>query len=148
MKAVQLTTSGDYVAHYLIDDHESWRKEIRLHEGLSLERLEYKEVPNPKPESGEVLVEVWGCGLNHLDVWAVQSPPSHRPSEPRIPGADIAGIVKSVGESVIAVSPGDRVVIHPALSCHNCDFCLTGQDNLCQSKGGLGLGGSLDGGAG
>ena len=144
MKAVQLTTSGDYVAHYLIDDHESWRKEIRLHEGLSLERLEYREVPDPTPGPGQVLVEVWGCGLNHLDVWAVQSPPSHRRSEPRIPGADIAGVVKSVGESVMAVKPGDRVILHPALPCHSCNFCLTGRDNLCQSKGGLG--GSWDGG--
>ncbi len=144
MKAAQLTTSGDYFTHYLIDDHETWEKEIRIHEGLSLERLEYRDVADPVPGPGEVLVEVGGCGLNHLDVWAVQCPPSHRRPEPRIPGADIAGTVKSVGEDVTAVGHGDRVILHPSLPCLNCNFCLTGRDNLCQSKGGLG--GSHDGG--
>ena len=44
MKAVQLTTSGDYFSHYLIDDHSQWEREIKIHQGLSLERLEYNDV--------------------------------------------------------------------------------------------------------
>ena len=144
MKAVQLTTSGDYFSHYLIDDHSQWEREIQIHQGLSLERLEYNDVLEPAPGHSEVVVEVYGCGLNHLDVWAVKSPPNHKRSEPRTPGADIAGVVKSVGEGVTVASPGDRVVLHPSTSCLNCDLCLTGRDNLCQSKGGFG--GSLDGG--
>ena len=137
MKAIQIT-SGNYFAHYRIDDHETWKQEIRMHEGLSLDRLEYRDVPDPVPGPGEVLVEVGGCALNHLDVCAVKSPPSHRLSEPRILGADIAGVVKSIGEGVTTVGPGDRVMIHHLLPCHNCTLCLTGRDNLCQSKGSLG----------
>ncbi|MCH8088574.1 MAG: zinc-binding dehydrogenase [Chloroflexi bacterium] len=144
MKAVQLTTSGDYFSHYLIDDHETWQKEVRIHEGLSLERFQYRDIPMPAPGPGDVLVEVRGCGLNHLDAWAAKAPPSNKRSEPVTPGADIAGVVKEVGEEVTAVKPGDRVIIHPSVSCLDCDFCLTGRDNLCQSKGGFG--GSRDGG--
>ena len=65
MKVVQLTTSGDYSSHYLIDDHQQWEREIKMHEGLSLERLHYNDVPKPVPGPGEVLVEIHGCGLNH-----------------------------------------------------------------------------------
>lgn len=144
MKAVQLNTSGDYMAHYQIDDHETWQQDVRIHEGLSLERFEYRDIPTPVLGRGEVLVEVRGCGLNHLDAWAAKAPPSHRRSEPRTPGADIAGVVSQLGEGVKSVEPGDRVIIHPSVSCLNCEFCLTGRDNLCQTKGGFG--GSRDGG--
>ena len=143
MKAVR-RTSGDFVAHYLVDDPESWREEIRIHEGISLERLEYEEVPDPVPGPGEVLVEIGGCGLNHHDVWAIKSPPSHPLTEPRVLGADVAGVVVSVGDGVTVVKPSDRVLLYPSVSCQRCPFCLTGRDDLCQSKDHLG--GSLDGG--
>ncbi len=144
MKAVQLTTSGDYGSHYLIDDHEQWEREIKTHEGLSLERLHYNDVPKPVAGPGEVLVEVHGAGLNHLDVWAVQSAPSHRRSEPRIPGSDIAGVVESVGKGVSSVGPGDRVLLHPSVACMNCRMCLTGRDNKCLASASFGS--SRDGG--
>ena len=59
-----------------------------------------REVADPVPGPNEVLIEVGGCGLNHLDVWAVKSPRDHRRGEPRIPGADIAGVVKALGLGV------------------------------------------------
>ena len=138
MRAVQLTTSGDYGSHYLIDDHEQWERDIKMHEGLSLERLEYNDVPKPVAGPGEVVVEVHGAGLNHLDVWAVQCSPSHQRSEPRVPGSDIAGIVASVGKGVTSVSPGDRVIVHPGTPCMNCRMCLTGRDNTCLTLGSFG----------
>jgi NADPH:quinone reductase-like Zn-dependent oxidoreductase len=145
MKAVQLTTSGDYLAHYLVDDPETWDAEIRLHPGLSFERLEYREVPDPVPGPGEVLVEVAGCGLNHLDVWAVKSPRSHRRTEPRIPGADIAGVVRAVGPGVQTRAVGDRVVLFPFIPCGRCYACLSGRENLCETRGAA-FGSSRDGG--
>ena len=144
MKAVQLTTSGDYFPHYHIDDPEEWSRDIQMHEGLSLERLEDRDVSVPEPGPGQVLVEVGGCGLNHLEVWAVQSPPSHRRSEPRTPGADVAGTVTAIGTGVKKVNPGDRVVVQPQIPCHDCRYCLTGRDNMCPAK--YSLGSSWDGG--
>ena len=138
MRAVQLTTSGDYSSHYLIDDHEEWERDIAMHEGLSLERLEYNDVPKPKAGPGEVVVEVHGAGLNHLDVWAVQCAPSHQRTEPRVPGSDFAGIVESVGAGVTSVAPGDRVIVHPGLPCRNCRMCLAGRDNNCLTLGSYG----------
>ena len=144
MKAVQLTESGDYFTHYMIDDPEEWQRDIRMHDGLSLERLEYNDVPKPEAGPGEVVVEIRAAGLNHLDVWAVQCPPAHERSEPRIPGADISGVVDTVGEGVTSVAPGDRVVLHPGLPCRNCRMCLVGRDNNCLNLGSYGS--TCDGG--
>ena len=51
MKAVQLITSGDYQSHYLIDDHESWKEEVQVHEGYGLDRFEYRDIPRPRARS-------------------------------------------------------------------------------------------------
>lgn len=69
MKAVQLVT-GDFVTHYLIGDEQAWRRDISMQPGSSPERFELCEVEDPVPKAGEVLVEIWACGLNHLEVWA------------------------------------------------------------------------------
>ena len=54
MQAVQLITSGDYFFHYLIDDQETWKEEVRIKEGLGLERFEYRDVPIKwTPSSGQ-----------------------------------------------------------------------------------------------
>jgi NADPH:quinone reductase-like Zn-dependent oxidoreductase len=39
--------------------------------------------------------------------------------------------VAALGEGVTGWSVGDRVVINPSLHCGACEFCLSGQDNLC-----------------
>ena len=144
MQAVQLLTSGDYGSHYLIDDQEEWEKEVRIKEGLGLERFEYKEVPKPEPGPGEVVVSIRACGLNHLDAWAAKAPRFATREKPVIPGADIAGVISEVGKGVTLVKPGQRVMIHPSVICFKCQFCLTGRDNLCQNK--TTFGGTRDGG--
>ena len=63
MKAVQLITSGDYMSHYMVDDHESWKEEVRIHEGYGLDRFEYTDIPRPEPGLGQVVVQIKACGL-------------------------------------------------------------------------------------
>ena len=46
-------------------------------------------------------------------------------------GQDISGEVVAVGAGVKAVSTGTRVVVNPAVSCGQCERCLSGRDNLC-----------------
>ena len=90
MKAVQLTTSGDYFPHYHIDDPEEWSRDIQMHEGLSLERLEDRDVSVPEPGPGQVLVEVgaaasttWRCGpSNRPPPTADRSPGPQAPTSP------------------------------------------------------------------
>jgi NADPH:quinone reductase-like Zn-dependent oxidoreductase len=52
---------------------------------------------------------------------------------PHISGADGAGEVSAVGRGVSSFSLGDRVVINASLGCGVCEFCISGEDNLCRT---------------
>lgn len=102
---------------------------FRQHGGAEV--LEYQDVAEPRPRANEVLVEVRACALNHLDVWVRKGLPGIEIPLPHIPGNDIAGVVREVGEVVDWVRAGDEVLLQPGVSCGHCAECLRGQDNLC-----------------
>ncbi|USZ73586.1 NADPH:quinone reductase [Natronosalvus halobius] len=79
----------------------------RFHETGGPEQLQVESVPNPSPRPDEILVEVRAIGVNPTEVYSREGDRDH--PLPRIPGADFAGIVESVGETVTDVEPGDRV---------------------------------------
>ena len=89
---------------------------VQEHYG-SPDGLELREVDTPVVGDDEVLVRVRGASM-HPDVWHVVSGRPYvlrlmgaglaRPKNP-IPGTDMAGIVESVGRSVVRFGPGDPV---------------------------------------
>ncbi|MGH2545010.1 MAG: zinc-binding dehydrogenase [Ardenticatenaceae bacterium] len=97
------------------------------------EVIEAAEVPTPAPGWGEVRVRVVASALNHLDLWIRRGLPGIPPSFPHVGGCDVAGVVDAVGEGVREWQQGDRVVINPALSCGQCEWCARGEDSLCDS---------------
>jgi NADPH:quinone reductase-like Zn-dependent oxidoreductase len=101
------------------------------------EVLDIKDVEQPKASSGEVVIAVKACGLNHLDVWVRQG---SRPSFPRpiIPGSDIAGTVAAVGPGVSDVRIGEEVVVFPGFAPSWSAERLTGYDVLCPDFGIIG----------
>lgn len=72
--------------------------------------LVIEEVPSPPVGSGQVLVDVYSCGINFPDTLIIQGKYQFQPPLPFSPGGEIAGVVRKVGEGVSAVSPGDRVI--------------------------------------
>ena len=52
-----------------------------------------------------------------------------------------SGEVVAIGNGVSRVAPGDRVVVEPILACGQCDACLHGKYNVCDSLGFHGLSG-------
>lgn len=74
------------------------------------ETLVLRDLPEPQPGPGEVLVAVRACGVNYPDVLIIQDKYQFRPPRPFAPGAEIAGIVERVGDGVTAFKPGDRVL--------------------------------------
>jgi len=71
--------------------------------------LEYAEAPTPRPNTGEVLIEVRAIGCNFPDMLIVQGKYQHRPELPFSPGCEVAGIVRGLGPGVTEVGLGERV---------------------------------------
>ncbi|WP_063842991.1 type I polyketide synthase [Sphaerimonospora mesophila] len=81
--------------------------------GLSY-TLAWEEIPMPRPEPGEVVVEVRAIGLNYRDVMcAVDLLPTEAVEAVfggHELGLECAGIVTAVGADVTGLRPGDRVM--------------------------------------
>lgn len=68
------------------------------------------DVADPEPGTGQVVVDVHGCGVNFPDVLMIEDKYQFKPPLPFSPGGEIAGVVSAVGEGVDGVTPGDRVL--------------------------------------
>ena len=73
------------------------------------EALAVGEQPDPKPAAGQVLVEVRAASLNFPDALMVRGLYQVKPSLPFVPGVELAGVVRAVGEGVQR-NVGDRVL--------------------------------------
>ena len=83
---------------------------LALHQPLAL-----VDVPDPRPNQGEVVVDLKAAALNHRDVF-VQQGLYPGIALPVLPGSDGAGIVSAVGEGVDRSWLNREVVINPALN--------------------------------
>jgi len=72
--------------------------------------LVFEELPSPAPKAGHAVISVKACGVNYPDVLIIEDLYQFKPSRPFAPGGEISGVVKSVGEGVTHVKPGDRVL--------------------------------------
>jgi len=93
------------------------------------------ERDRPEPGSGEAVVDVEACSINHHDLWILNGASAMiDPTDlPFVTGLDVAGVVDAVGDGVTGVEPGDRVVLCPNETCGTCRFCREGPENLCES---------------
>jgi NADPH:quinone reductase-like Zn-dependent oxidoreductase len=97
-----------------------------------LEHLAIADVPEPAPPAaGEALVRIHSAALNRLDLFVADGLPGLALQYPHVVGSDGAGIVEAVGPGVSNVRPGDRVMIHPGISCGQCQACQMGEESLC-----------------
>ena len=73
------------------------------------EEMALKEVPSPRPGPGQVLIEVHAIGLNYPDLMSIAGTYQTLPPLPFVPGRELAGIVRAVGDGVRDFRPGMRV---------------------------------------
>ena len=74
-----------------------------------LEPLSYRDFPDPVPGPGEIVIEVKAIGINFADSLVVEGRYQVKPSVPFIPGSEVGGNVKALGEDVEVLKIGDRV---------------------------------------
>jgi len=100
--------------------------------------LSFEEVSTPVVGERQVLVKVAACGVCRSNLhmiegdWLSMGIPA---KSPMVPGHEITGRVAKYGHDVDAFKEGDRVGIQPLWSaCGSCEFCLSGRENICESK--------------
>ena len=104
------------------------------------------DAPDPRLKPDEVLVESGFAGICGTDVHIYRGEFHERVKFPAIQGHEFGGVIRQVGQDVKEYKAGDRVVVDPIISCHNCPACLTGHLNACRTLKLLGV--DLDGGFG
>src|SRR5438034_1429843 len=90
-----------------------------------------RDVPNPKPRLGQLLVRVATCAVCRTDLHVVDGELPD-PKLPLILGHQIAGRIEEIGGGVKGFSMGDRVGI-PWLGWTDgdCVYCRSNRENLC-----------------
>ena len=92
-------------------------------------RLEVRHVADPTPPDGGVVVAVHATGLCRSDwhAWA-----GHEAvTLPHVPGHELAGVVHAVGAGVERWTPGDRVTVPFVSGCGTCEWCRSGNAQVC-----------------
>lgn len=108
------------------------------------EPLEVREVDLEEPGPGDVLVRLAAVGICGSDLHLVRGEWS-RPT-PMVLGHEGAGVVEAVGEAVVGLAPGDRVVLSWAPSCGECEPCRNGRPVACAPlRAGIAAGTLADG---
>lgn len=100
--------------------------------------LSFEEIPEPTLKDGEVLLRVTRCGVCHTELDEIEgrTPP---PQLPVVLGHQVVGIVEKGSDNFSpphltteVVTTGQRVgVAWISSACGHCQYCLSGQENLC-----------------
>jgi threonine dehydrogenase-like Zn-dependent dehydrogenase len=102
---------------------------------------ELKEVPDPSPGPGEIVVKVSCCGIcgTDLHIIAGEFPPTPYPITP---GHEFAGEIVAIGPRLGPQAPrleeGALVAVDPSLFCGHCRPCRAGRGNLCENWAAIG----------
>jgi alcohol dehydrogenase, propanol-preferring len=115
--------------------------------------FELREVPQPDPRPGQVLVKIGGAGACHSDLhlrdWPAEMLEMLGFSLPFTMGHENAGWVEAVGDGVSGLEPGQPVAVYGPWGCGRCWDCRQSKENYCSSPGehgGMGGGLGIDGG--
>jgi NAD+-dependent secondary alcohol dehydrogenase Adh1 len=102
------------------------------HQPLQLQDVPEPEVTGPH----DVIVRIGGAGVCRTDLhilegqWAEKS----QVGLPYTIGHENAGWVEAIGSAVSNVREGDKVILHPLITCGLCRACRAGDDVHCENS--------------
>ncbi|MBU2880770.1 alcohol dehydrogenase catalytic domain-containing protein [Psychrosphaera sp. B3R10] len=79
------------------------------------------------PQSGEVRVKLYASGICHTDWDSIQNW-----DKTFIVGHEGAGVIESVGDDVVGLAIGDKVILNWAIPCGDCHQCQAGNLHICE----------------
>ncbi len=95
--------------------------------------LQVRNVPDPSPDPGGVVIRVEATGLCRSD-WHGWMGHDADIRLPHVPGHELAGIVESTGKEVKNFRKGDRVTVPFVCGCGHCGQCLSGNHQVCDHQ--------------
>ena len=100
---------------------------------LGIGKMGFEEREIPAPKDNEVLVKleyvgICGSDLHYYETGAIGD---YVVEPPFVLGHEPGGTVVEVGKDVKHLKAGDRVALEPGKTCGHCEFCKTGNYNLC-----------------
>ncbi|CDR06436.1 NAD(P)-dependent alcohol dehydrogenase [Streptomyces iranensis] len=110
-------------------------KAVRVHAYGEPARIE--SVPDPVVRGPlEVLVEINAAGVCRTDLHILEGQWADKSGVtlPYTIGHENAGTVREVGSAVSGVRPGDKVILHPLVTCGLCRPCRSGDDVHCENS--------------
>lgn len=102
------------------------------HQQLAMTDVDKPEVSGPH----DVVVRIGGAGVCRTDLhilegqWAEKS----QVALPYTIGHENAGWVDAIGDAVTNVAVGDKVILHPLVTCGLCRACRFGDDVHCEAN--------------
>ena len=91
-----------------------------------------REVPDPTCPPGGVVLDVAATGVCRSD-WHVLA--GHDPvTLPHVPGHELVGTIREVGEGVTRWRVGDRVTTPFVCGCGRCALCAAGESQVCPDQ--------------
>jgi threonine dehydrogenase-like Zn-dependent dehydrogenase len=109
-------------------------------------KIEWIDVPTPKPNDDQVLVKTIFASICGSDQHIFRGDFHPRTRLPLIPGHEFAGIITETGKNIKNHFKGDQVAVDPIIWCGKCPACLIGHYPACTSLKLAGV--DLDGGFG
>ncbi|MEU0266838.1 NAD(P)-dependent alcohol dehydrogenase [Nocardioides sp. NPDC006303] len=97
--------------------------------------LAMAEVPAPEPTGPfDVVVKIGGAGVCRTDLHILEGQWEEKSGValPYTIGHENAGWVHAVGDAVTNVAEGDKVILHPLITCGLCRACRSGDDVHCE----------------
>ncbi|MEV0952609.1 alcohol dehydrogenase catalytic domain-containing protein [Promicromonospora sp. NPDC050249] len=96
--------------------------------------VDVREVADPGAPDGGVVVRVHATGLCLSDWHAWAGHDTDITTLPHVPGHELAGTVAEVGAGVTKWRVGDRVTVPFVSGCGTCEWCRSGQAQVCPDQ--------------
>ena len=100
---------------------------------LGEKKIEVRELPEPVPGPGEVVIGIKASGLCGSDLKYYRAPIEEQGDQRRlnVRGHEPCGVIAEVGPDVPGLKVGDRVMMHHYTGCGRCRLCRIGYTQMC-----------------
>jgi len=94
--------------------------------------IEFRDVPAPEPDQGQVLLRIKRIGVCGSDIHVYHGKHALT-SYPVVQGHEVSGVVEKLGRGVKGLKVGDPVTFQPQVTCGTCYSCTHGAYHICDN---------------